>query len=137
MRLNSDDWNLQQIEAKLRDRVCSGCIDRDNDGACGLRDRRACVLAEKLAQVTGVVLGTQSATVGPYAESIRQAICPRCEHTRPDGSCLLRESDECMLDLYLTDVVETIEEHFGRGHAPKLIHIRRACPEPVSMGCWD
>ncbi len=137
MRLNSDDWNLQQIEAKLRDRVCSGCIDR-GDGPCELRERRACVLTEKLAQVTGVVLGTQSARIRPYAESIREAICPRCEHTRPDGSCALRESDKCMLDLYLSDVVETIEEHFGRGHAPKLIHIQHAVPDCVmDMGCWD
>lgn len=138
MRFISDDWNIQQIEAKLRSRICSNCIDGRGDGTCSLPDPSACVLTGKLAQVTAAVLGTQSAKIAPYAMSVRDTICPRCEHTRPDGTCALRETDECMLDLYLSDVVKTIEEHFGRGQGPKLVHIQRACPEMRrEMGCWD
>ena len=138
MRFSSDDWNIEQIEARLRDQVCSRCIDRDESGACELRDRNACMLIEKLPQVIAVVLGTRSPQIGPYVASIHDTVCPRCENIRADGSCRLRETDECTLDLYLSAVVETVEEHFGRGTTPKLTHIQRALPDaPTDMGCWD
>jgi hypothetical protein len=113
----TDDWNLQQIEAMLREKICSACQDRRLDGSCERRDAGSCLLFQKLPLAVVAVAGLNSPHLEPYIESIRQVVCRRCELLGQDGTCPARERHDCRLDLSMPVLVEVIEEHFGRKQA--------------------
>ena len=105
----------------LQDKICRVCPDRNVDGSCDHRESGECTLLSKLPQAAEAVLRVDSNYIEPYLQSIRDNVCAFCEVRYPNGGCVSRDTDRCMLNSYLPLVVEAIEDYFGRsfGQAPR------------------
>jgi hypothetical protein len=99
----------QAIWAALRATVCSVCLDRKDDGTCGLSGGHTCGLEAHLPRILEVVETVHSSRMDEYVEAIRQRVCVVCEQ-EAQGVCRLRNEGACALDTYLPLVVEAIEE---------------------------
>jgi hypothetical protein len=99
----------QAIWAALRGAVCSVCLDRKDDGRCGLSGGRTCGLEAHLPRILEVLETVQTSPMEGYVEAIRQNVCVSCEHDLR-GVCRLRSDGECALDAYLPLVVEAVKE---------------------------
>jgi len=99
----------QAIWAALRERVCSVCLDRRDDGSCGLSGGHTCALEAHLPRILEVVQTVHSPRMDEYVEAIRQRVCGVCEQDA-QGGCRARNDGACALDAYLPLVVEAIEE---------------------------
>lgn len=99
----------QAIWAALRDTVCAVCLDRKDDGSCGLSGGRTCGLEAHLPRILEVVETVHSSRMDEYVEAIRQRVCVVCEQDA-QGVCRLGNDGACALDAYLPLVVQAIEE---------------------------
>jgi hypothetical protein len=99
----------QAIWAALRDTVCSVCLDRNEDGSCGLSGGPTCGLEAHLPRLIEVLETVQGSRMDECLEAIRQRVCVVCEHDA-HGACRLRNDGACALDAYLPLVVEAVEE---------------------------
>lgn len=109
MDLATSDDLLKRVWRKLQEQVCSVCLDRHDDGTCGL-SRRNCALAVHLPRAIEVASAIDSAQMEPYYEALEREICARCSNENLDGACVLRARAECALHAYLPLVVEAIRE---------------------------
>ena len=100
---------LERVWHMLQKRVCSVCLDRHDDGTCGL-SRRNCALALHLPRAIEVAMAIDSAQMDPYYEAFEREICARCSTQNLDGWCTLRARAECALHAYLPLVVEAVRE---------------------------
>ena len=105
--------SLAELEAILRNRICSVCSDRTVEGQCGLESPADCALFALLPQVAQAVQSTQSNNIQDYIEAIRKGVCTVCSQQAGDGSCETRQQVQCALDAYLLLVVDVIEEALG------------------------
>jgi hypothetical protein len=100
---------LERVWRKIQKQVCSVCLDRHDDGTCGL-SRRNCALAVHLPRAIEVASAIDSAQMEPYYEAFEREICARCSSQNLDGVCTLRARAECALHAYMPLVVEAIRE---------------------------
>jgi hypothetical protein len=91
----------------IRSQVCEVCLDRHDDGTCGLR-RRPCAIAEHLPRAIDVALAMDSDGMEAYYDAFEREICSRCSFQNLDGHCRTRTRGECALYSYLPLVVEAI-----------------------------
>lgn len=107
MDLHKSDDLLERVWRKIQEDVCSVCLDRHDDGTCGL-SRRNCALTIHLPRAIEVACAIDSPRMEPYYEAFEREICARCSSQNLDGACTLRARAECALHAYLPLVVDVI-----------------------------
>ncbi len=96
----------ENIEKKLRERVCANCYATLPDGSCNLG---GCPIFARLDEIIEIVSSIRDYSIDPYLDRLRTIICATCEQ-HPDGRCLRRDALDCGLSMYFPMVVEIIEE---------------------------
>jgi hypothetical protein len=109
---------LEEIQAIVRNRICSVCSTRTVDGACGAEEPEHCSLQSLFPLVAQAVMATESDRLEPYIDAIHENVCSVCIDQRLDGSCSQRETHRCALDAHMPEVIEAIEEALGRRLRP-------------------
>lgn len=97
----------------IRRRVCSVCLDSQDDGSCSLTGR-VCALESHLPELVEALAAVQGPRIEDYEAAVRAAVCSRCESRDGRGVCRLRETAACALDAYLPLVLDAIEEVHSR-----------------------
>jgi len=106
--------SLVELEAIVRNRICSVCTSRTADGQCGLDEPSSCALFRLFPQVAKAIQSVRSNDIQPYIDAIRREVCAICTDQAGDGSCETRQQVQCALDAYLLPVIEAIEEATGK-----------------------
>jgi hypothetical protein len=106
--------SLAELESIIRNRICSVCTARTENGECGLEQPSSCALFRLFPQVAEAIQSVKSDDINPYLESIRRNVCSVCIDQAQDGSCETRRQVACALDAYLLLVVDAIEEATGK-----------------------
>jgi hypothetical protein len=106
--------SLVELEAIIRNRICSVCTERTANGECGLEEPSSCALFRLFPQVAEAIQSVKSDDINPYLEAIRRNVCSVCTDQASDGSCETRQQVQCALDAYLLLVVDAIEEATGK-----------------------
>ena len=101
---------MEGYREALKKRVCGICLDRRDDGSCGLPQGRTCALDLHLPLILRAVETVQSDRIDDYARSIRETVCVQCPNQDTAGRCHFRENWDCALDTFVYVVVEAIEE---------------------------
>ena len=96
--------------------VCSVCLDRADDGSCGLT-RRTCAIERHLPEMTKTLSAVQSPRMDEYVAAVEAEICARCPE-QVDGRCRLREAGDCALHAFLPLVLDAVEDVRASGLAP-------------------
>ncbi len=109
---------LDELEAIVRNRICSLCSERTVEGACGAEEPEHCSLLTLFPLVAQAVMATESEDIQSYVDAIHEHVCSVCIDQRLDGTCPQREQKSCALDAYMPQVVEAIEEALGRPLRP-------------------
>jgi hypothetical protein len=107
------DAQRQALLDALRRHVCSVCLDRRDDGSCGLSGDRVCALESRLEQIVGAVNSVGSDRMGDHVRAIREQVCSGCTDQDQTGLCAYRERGECALDGFLPQVIDAIGEVRG------------------------
>jgi hypothetical protein len=108
------DRSLAELEALVRNRICSVCTERTVEGQCGLEQPSSCALFRLFPQVAQAIQSVRSDDIEQYIEAIRRSVCSVCAEQAHDGSCETRQQVRCALDAYLLLVVDAIEEATGK-----------------------
>ena len=109
---------LEELEAIVRNRICSLCDTRTVDGACGAQEPEHCPVLSLFPLVVQAVDATESDKLQDYVDAIHENVCSVCIDQRLDGTCPQREEKRCALDAYMPQIIEVIEEALGRPPAP-------------------
>ena len=102
-----------RIEATLRRRICSVCIEAQPDGSCGLPAQYPCALFRHLDRVINIVVKTRGNRIDEYTRKMRELICSNCRLDQLSGDCGRPDDQVCPLDIYFPLVVEIIEEELA------------------------
>ena len=105
---------LEQLEAAVRNRICSICAKRTAEGLCGDQDPERCSLFTLFPLVAQAVLATDSDDLQPYIDAIHEHVCSVCIDQRLDGTCPQRDQQLCALDSCMPQVIQAMEEALGR-----------------------
>jgi hypothetical protein len=108
------DRSFEELEAIVRNRICSVCTERTTEGQCGLESPSNCALFRLFPQVAQAIQSVMSDDIRQYIDAIRRDVCSVCEEQARDGSCEVRQQVQCALDAYLPLVVDAIEDATGR-----------------------
>ena len=108
------DRSIDELEAIVRNRICSVCTERTAEGQCGLETPSSCALFRLFPQVAQAIQSVNSNDIHQYIEAIRRNVCSVCQEQAQDGSCEARQQVQCALDAYLLLVVDAIEEATGK-----------------------
>jgi hypothetical protein len=108
------DRSFDELEAIVRNRICSVCTERTTEGQCGLENPSSCALFRLFPQVAQAIQSVKSNDIQQYIDAIRRNVCSVCEEQAQDGTCETRRQVQCSLDAYLLLVVDAIEEATGR-----------------------
>jgi len=108
------DRSFEELEAIVRNRICSVCTDRTEEGGCGLEKPSSCALFQLFPRVAQAIQSVNSDDIRLYIDAIRRDVCSVCQEQALDGTCETRQKVNCALDAYLVLVVEAIEEATGR-----------------------
>ncbi|MBI3895065.1 MAG: hypothetical protein HY313_03950 [Acidobacteria bacterium] len=102
--------SMAALEALLRQRICSICVDRNMDGTCSLNQRNDCALFDRFPRIVRSISRVNSEKIDDYVTAIREDVCADCINQALDGSCKLRDEVRCVLDRYLLLIIGVIEE---------------------------
>ena len=108
------DRSFDELEAIVRNRICSVCSDRTAAGECGKENPSDCALFRLFPQVAQAIQSVDSNDIHQYIDAIRSNVCSVCREQARDGSCEVRQQVQCAIDAYLLLVVDAIEEATGR-----------------------
>lgn len=117
---------LEELEAAVRNQLCSICNKRTVEGVCGDQQPELCSLFALFPLVAQAILATESSNIQPYMDAIHENVCAVCIDQRLDGTCSQREEKRCALDSCMPQVVGAIEEAIGRRLGPD-----KAAPAPA------
>jgi hypothetical protein len=98
----------------LQASVCAICLDRRDDGSCGLPRGAVCALKRHLPLILDVVHNVDSAHMDDYVETVEGEVCRRCPEQDASGKCVKRDKASCALYTYLPVVVDAVEEEDQR-----------------------
>jgi hypothetical protein len=101
--------------------VCSRCLDRRDDGECGLPPSRLCALKRHLPLIVDTAHRTHSRSLDVYLAAIELKVCSRCPEQTANGQCVLRDHADCALHSYLSlvlDAIDTVDEANPPAMAP-------------------
>ena len=102
--------DLELYREALKQRVCSYCVDRNDDGSCGLEGGRPCAIDLHFPHIVKAVEKVKSDKLDDYARSIAETVCAQCPNEDEGGQCSFRSNFDCALDTLTYLVVEAIEE---------------------------
>lgn len=108
-QVTSED-RYQAYREALQRRVCAVCLDRRDDGSCGLDRGRTCALDRHGRRLIDAMLEVRSSRMDEYYAALDAEICSRCHEQDDKGNCRLRNEGRCALALYLPLIVDAIEE---------------------------
>jgi hypothetical protein len=94
----------------VRARVCAVCLDRRDDGTCGLARGRECALEAYLPEIVDTVLAVNSTRMDEYMQAIEARICSKCRSRGAAEECPFRDKGQCALWTYLPLAVDAVEE---------------------------
>jgi hypothetical protein len=94
----------------LQARVCAVCLDRRDDGSCGLPRGQVCAMKRHLPLILDVVHSVDSSHMDDYVEAVQEHVCRRCPDQDASGRCTKRDKASCALYTYLPLVVDAVEE---------------------------
>lgn len=100
---------IQAYWQKVREGVCTQCLDGDDAGHCRIDPVWECPLQMYFSQIVGVVRQLRSGMADPVRE-VRSIVCGYCQYQTGSGNCRLHEEIECPLDRHLAEVVRIIGE---------------------------
>jgi hypothetical protein len=123
--------SLVELEAIIRNKICTVCTARTVNGDCGLEEPSSCALFRLFPQVAEAIQSVGSDDINQYLEAIRRNVCSVCTDQASDGSCETRQQVQCALDAYLLLVVDAIEEATGKTFDKQTIAARGAAGPPV------
>lgn len=114
------DWTAENAPywQAFKEWVCAACLDRRDDGECGLPPTRTCALKENLPLIVETVHRTKSRLVADYLEAIEGRVCAQCPQQNALGVCAVRDHAECALNSYLSFVLDAIDDVDQRRSAP-------------------
>ena len=115
---------IKPYQEAVHKQVCSRCVDRTFDGACGLTGERACAFTFLAPQIVLAILSRSSNSFEDDLWSIRAFVCSTCKHQDATGHCSRRNSADCPLDRYLPLIIQTVRS-VGLDFLP--IEKRRSC----------
>src|ERR1017187_7990483 len=69
------DRSLDELEAIVRNRICSVCTERTTGGECGLEDASSCALFRLFPQVAQAIQSVDSNDIHQYIDAIRSNVC--------------------------------------------------------------
>jgi hypothetical protein len=98
----------------LRESVCAVCLDRRDDGNCGLPKGMVCALKRHLPLILDVVHSVESTQMDDYVQAVESEVCRRCPEQDPSGRCARRDHASCALYTYLPLVVDSVENEDDR-----------------------
>lgn len=93
----------EEYLAKIRERVCSRCVERPPEGPPCLPHGKICGIELHLPELIETVGRCNSVCINPYLEENRTHICTSCPH-------LHGEQCPCPMDRLAVLLVEAIEE---------------------------
>lgn len=93
----------------LQASVCAVCLDRHDDGSCGLPRGNECAMKRHLPLIVDVVHSVDSPQMDGYVAAVEAEICRRCTSQDSAGQCPARDHGSCALYAYLPLVVDAIE----------------------------
>jgi hypothetical protein len=105
-----DDTERDSLHDAIRRRVCAVCLDRRDDGSCGLDATRVCALEDHFARIVEAVTAADGRGLEECRQAIRERVCSECSLQDNEGSCRVQQRAECALDAYLPLVVDAIRE---------------------------
>jgi hypothetical protein len=109
---------LEELEAAVRNQLCSICNKRTVEGICGDEQPERCSLFALFPLVAQAIMATEASNIQPYIDAIHENVCAVCIDQRLDGTCSQREEKRCALDSCMPQIVEAIEEAIGRKLGP-------------------
>jgi len=104
---------VDQYFKAVRSRVCSLCMDVNEDGECTTHGEELCSVKKFLPRIVKIVSTTESTILDDYLVQFRERICAICT---PGGEseCTSRDGYSCVLDRYYALIVETLQEARSR-----------------------
>lgn len=102
--------DYEKYREAIHKKVCQHCIDRTEEGICGLTGHDECGVEAHLPKIVRAVQSVQSDSLQDYIDALRKIVCVDCKNKNSDGTCQLRSEADCGLDRYFELVVEAIEE---------------------------
>ncbi len=125
--MDSRTLDLAPYRTAIHEKICSFCLDHDEEGGCRRPADEPCSLVNHLDLVVPAILSVgRSMKIDDYVAALRQQVCPNCRED-DHGRCELRKLSDCALDSYLLRVVDVIETvATARGHIPRPHPRRRA-----------
>lgn len=98
----------QAFRDAIRRHVCSVCLDQADDGSCARRGR-VCGIDRHLPALIDAIAAVNSNRMDEYVAAVESQICSACEQDA-GGRCNVRDRGDCALYMYLSLVVDAIEE---------------------------
>lgn len=100
---------LDRYQEAITKAVCMQCMERTGRGICSIGVSEDCALNRFLPEVVSIVKTIDSELLHDYVHEFHNVICVSCRDNQ-DGSCKLRGTLYCPLDLYFPLIVKTIKE---------------------------
>lgn len=107
-----DDARYSRYLEAIRRRVCTVCLDGNDDGTCGISPGR-CALERLLPRLVDTIRDVRSSRDDAYAAAVEARVCSHCDDLDPLGRCALRHDGRCALAVYLPLVIEAVGEVDG------------------------
>lgn len=101
--------DYQRHREALRRRVCSICLDSDDEGRCALPATSSCAMQEQLVLLVDTVLDLFRRGDTRYRETVEERVCTRCPHRDATGVCTQRNEGRCAVAVYLPLIVEACQ----------------------------
>lgn len=110
---------LDQYREAITKAVCVECLRDSGQGVCGIGGTEECALMRFLPEVVGIVKAIDSNMLHDYVHELHNVVCVSCTENE-DGSCKLRGTTGCQLDLHFPLIISTIKEVQAREQVPKI-----------------
>jgi hypothetical protein len=103
--------DLQELDRRLKEDICSVCVDQGPKGTCNLQELEECPITLHLPRLVEVGRSVHSDQMEDYVEKVRQDICSTCASAlSPLGQCDVRDAGHCALDAYILLIVQIIDD---------------------------
>jgi hypothetical protein len=100
---------LDQYREALTKAVCVECLHHSGQGVCGIGGSEDCALMRFLPEVVSIVNTIDSTMLHDYVHELHNVVCVSCS-ANEEGTCMLRGTSGCPLDLHFPLIVSTIKE---------------------------
>ena len=100
---------LDYYRKAITNAVCVECLKHSGQGVCGIGGSEDCAMIRFLPEVVSIVKSIDSNQLHDYVHELHNVVCVSCTENE-DGSCSLRGTTGCPLDLHFPLIVKTIKK---------------------------